>query len=193
MEPKKRAPRAAAPKPPAPPAPEGTLTDEQRFRRSPEYQEMQDQLLREKEAKAPTTRSTMGEGKLRLFRAGGLMERKHYDEGGEVEMTAADYDDERPEESLQSRIAKAQSRSPAAPKAAPKPAAKSVPRPAMDQGREGRDRGTQKPAKSVGYSSRPQSFLRGLGVQSYAKGGSVSASRRADGCAQRGKTRGKMI
>jgi hypothetical protein len=32
---------------------------------------MQDQLLREKEAKAPTTRSTMGEGKLRLFRAGG--------------------------------------------------------------------------------------------------------------------------
>jgi len=74
MEPKKRAPRAAAPKPsapPAPPAPEGTLTDEQRFRRSPEYQEMQDQLLREKEAKAPTTRSTMGEGKLRLFRAGG--------------------------------------------------------------------------------------------------------------------------
>jgi len=77
MEPKKRAPRAAAPKPsappvpPAPPAPEERLTDEQRFRRSPEYQEMQDQLLREKEAKAPTTRSTMGEGKLRLFRAGG--------------------------------------------------------------------------------------------------------------------------
>lgn len=27
----------------------------------------------------------------------------------------------------------------------------------------------------------------------YAKGGSVSASRRADGCAQRGKTRGKMV
>lgn len=26
-----------------------------------------------------------------------------------------------------------------------------------------------------------------------AKGGSVSASRRADGCAQRGKTRGKMV
>lgn len=31
------------------------------------------------------------------------------------------------------------------------------------------------------------------GTQSYAKGGAVSASRRADGCAQRGKTRGKMI
>ena len=33
--------------------------------------------------------------------------------------------------------------------------------------------------------------IRGMG---YAKGGSVSsASKRADGCAQRGKTRGKMI
>ena len=31
------------------------------------------------------------------------------------------------------------------------------------------------------------------GTQSYAKGGAVSASRRADGCAQRGKTRGKML
>ena len=27
----------------------------------------------------------------------------------------------------------------------------------------------------------------------YAKGGSVSASRRADGCAQRGKTKGRML
>lgn len=27
----------------------------------------------------------------------------------------------------------------------------------------------------------------------YKKGGSVSASRRADGCAQRGKTRGKIV
>jgi hypothetical protein len=27
----------------------------------------------------------------------------------------------------------------------------------------------------------------------YAKGGSVSASRRADGCAQRGKTKGRMV
>jgi len=34
---------------------------------------------------------------------------------------------------------------------------------------------------------------RGGVVQKYAKGGSVSsASKRADGCAQRGKTRGKM-
>jgi hypothetical protein len=30
-------------------------------------------------------------------------------------------------------------------------------------------------------------------VKKYAKGGSVSASKRADGCAQRGKTRGKVI
>jgi hypothetical protein len=32
------------------------------------------------------------------------------------------------------------------------------------------------------------------GVKKYASGGMVSsASRRADGCAQRGKTRGKMV
>ena len=29
--------------------------------------------------------------------------------------------------------------------------------------------------------------------QEYKKGGSVSVSKRADGCAQRGKTRGKMV
>jgi len=33
---------------------------------------------------------------------------------------------------------------------------------------------------------------KGGGVKAYAKGGSVSASRRGDGCAQRGKTRGMM-
>lgn len=31
------------------------------------------------------------------------------------------------------------------------------------------------------------------GQRGYAKGGAVSASRRADGCAQRGKTKGKMV
>lgn len=30
-------------------------------------------------------------------------------------------------------------------------------------------------------------------VKGYAKGGSVAASRRGDGCAQRGKTRGKFV
>jgi hypothetical protein len=34
---------------------------------------------------------------------------------------------------------------------------------------------------------------RGGKVKKYASGGSVSASRRGDGCAQRGKTRGKMV
>ena len=31
------------------------------------------------------------------------------------------------------------------------------------------------------------------GAKKMAKGGSVSASRRADGCAQRGKTKGRMV
>ena len=36
--------------------------------------------------------------------------------------------------------------------------------------------------------------LTGLGVKAFKKGGKVSsASKRADGCAQRGKTRGRMV
>lgn len=35
--------------------------------------------------------------------------------------------------------------------------------------------------------------VRPTGTESYAKGGAVSASRRADGIAQRGKTRGKLV
>jgi hypothetical protein len=31
------------------------------------------------------------------------------------------------------------------------------------------------------------------GQRGYAKGGAVSASKRADGCAERGKTKGKMV
>lgn len=35
--------------------------------------------------------------------------------------------------------------------------------------------------------------MRALGINRYKSGGSVSASKRADGCAQRGKTRGKVL
>jgi hypothetical protein len=42
-------------------------------------------------------------------------------------------------------------------------------------------------------SMKTPGMKRGGAVKKYAKGGSVgSASKRADGCAQRGKTRGKM-
>lgn len=37
----------------------------------------------------------------------------------------------------------------------------------------------------------PDDFAKGGKIKKYAKGGSVSA--RADGCAQRGKTKGKMV
>ena len=43
---------------------------------------------------------------------------------------------------------------------------------------------------SVEPSADPRDAVRGQ--RAYAKGGSVSASSRADGIAQRGKTRGKM-
>ncbi len=39
----------------------------------------------------------------------------------------------------------------------------------------------------------PQSILSPEESNSYKKGGKVSASKRADGCCQRGKTRGKMV
>ena len=74
MDPVKRTPRNTSPLRSAPkprPTPEEDRADAERFLRSPEYQEYQDQRLREKEAKAPTTRSTMGEGRPRLFSAGG--------------------------------------------------------------------------------------------------------------------------
>jgi len=46
---------------------------------------------------------------------------------------------------------------------------------------------------AVDASIKTPGMKRGGAVKKYAKGGSVgSASKRADGCAQRGKTRGKM-
>jgi hypothetical protein len=46
---------------------------------------------------------------------------------------------------------------------------------------------------AVDATGKTPGMKRGGAVQKYAKGGSVgSASKRADGCAQRGKTRGKM-
>ena len=46
---------------------------------------------------------------------------------------------------------------------------------------------------AVDASMKTPGMKRGGAVKKYAKGGSVSsASKRADGCAQRGKTRGKM-
>ena len=44
-----------------------------------------------------------------------------------------------------------------------------------------------------GYNKSMGAMKKGGMVKKYAKGGSVSASKRADGCAQRGKTRGKMV
>ena len=193
------------------------------------------------------------------------MKRKHYEEDGDVEMTAADYDDERPEESLQSRIAKAQAQNSAAPKAAPRPAPKAAPKPAPKVAAEApkpmpapaaeAPKAAPKAAAEPAPAGRKQDFVDRLspnnplrklrasgmgetqalaeersrmnareadeiaqrtqaakertnpiagafrairergsqGTQGYAKGGMVSASRRADGCAQRGKTKGRII
>jgi hypothetical protein len=71
MEHKKRTPRPA----PTPPrkTPDAGMADEGGYPSEQTRQEYRDQQMRERESKAPTTRSTMGEGKLRLFRAGGAV------------------------------------------------------------------------------------------------------------------------
>ena len=60
-----------------------------------------------------------------------------------------------------------------------------VERRAIDEARRAAERGQMQEAFEA---------ARQLGPRKYAKGGSVgSASKRADGCAQRGKTKGRMI
>lgn len=192
MEPKKRAPRAAMPPQSAPkpaPFPETTEADRQRFRNSPEYQEMQDQRLREKEDKAPTTRSTMGEGKLRLFRAGGAVKQK-YAAGGGVEERISyrnrpdyfGYEDYTPSgrAALQAYNKAEEGATDMQKRRYSPPFSPSAARKAQSAQRES--------AAQIKRETRGK-VPEGM----YAKGGTVSASRRADGCAQRGKTRGKMI
>jgi hypothetical protein len=55
-----------------------------------------------------------------------------------------------------------------------------------------KDKGKDKKA-ATDVAAKAPGMKRGGSVKKYAQGGSVSsASKRADGCAQRGKTRGKM-
>lgn len=59
--------------------------------------------------------------------------------------------------------------------------------------RESKERDREQRAQKNMESERERLLRRGA-KEGYAKGGMVgSASKRADGCAQRGKTRGKMV
>ena len=49
------------------------------------------------------------------------------------------------------------------------------------------------PTKEESAMSREGSMSRGMRSAEYKKGGSVSASSRADGCAVKGKTKGKIV
>jgi hypothetical protein len=61
---------------------------------------------------------------------------------------------------------------------------------ALDYNAKDKDKGKK---AAVDASVKTPGMKHGGAVKKYAKGGSVgSASKRADGCAQRGKTRGKM-
>jgi hypothetical protein len=57
---------------------------------------------------------------------------------------------------------------------------------------QGMNQGMNKPMPTPS-ANKMGMFKKGGSVKAYAKGGSVSASSRGDGCAQRGKTRGKMV
>ena len=149
-----------------------------------------------------------------VYKKGGKVKKKRYEDGGEVEfeskmgenpqidemtrIRAQDYAEEmqRPAPEIETRDA------PKAKKAAPKPQPKAESKPAP------------KPApktESKKVSGEEPSFFKGTkgyknlgalfksmrekaGITSYKSGGSVSsASSRGDGCAVRGKTKGKMI
>ena len=56
---------------------------------------------------------------------------------------------------------------------------------------QGTNQGMNKPMPTPS-ANKMGMFKKGGSVKAYASGGSVSASRRGDGCAQRGKTRGTM-
>jgi hypothetical protein len=141
---------------------------------------------------------------------------RRFDEGGEVDddepFYAADADDEavgepisaRPAAPAKAKPAAKRTRKPAAkpaPKAEAKPARKyESPLTRLDRTRreERQAARTVAQANSRNVPTRDEMFARNptfmsLRGQGMAKGGSVSASRRADGAAQRGKTRGRVI
>ena len=62
--------------------------------------------------------------------------------------------------------------------------------PTMAKAARDDQRSARKMRESVPEAAREGEAYQHAG---YAKGGAVSASSRADGCAQRGKTRGKMV
>lgn len=78
------------------------------------------------------------------------------------------------------------------PKAMPKPAPKVVPMPTDVNRDEMRNADLQ---REMANQATPMGKKCGGSIKAYKKGGSVksSASSRADGCAQRGKTRGRFI
>jgi hypothetical protein len=72
--------------------------------------------------------------------------------------------------------------------------AKATPYPKSDIRETSEDdtRSSYKDTEGSGDRSEESSMKKGGKVKKFASGGSVSASRRGDGCAQRGKTRGMM-
>ena len=120
---------------------------------------------------------------VKAAKKGGLMKKKRYDEGGEVEFETKTGRNEnigddvraRAMAAMAARETGAEEAEPAKPKAEPKPKAKPAAKKKETSSFEGR---------TSPFAGKTSSFKK------MASGGSVSsASKRADGCAIRGKTR----
>jgi len=120
---------------------------------------------------------------VKAAKKGGLMKKKQYDEGGEVEFETKTGRNEnigddvraRAMAAMAARESGAEEVEPAKPKAEPKPKAKPAAKKKETSSFEGR---------TSPFAGKTSSFKK------MASGGSVSsASKRADGCAIRGKTR----
>ena len=141
-----------------------------------------------------------------VFKKGGKVKKTRYEDGGEIEfeskmganpqidemtrMRAQDYAEEmqRPAPEIETREA------PKAKKAAPKTQPKAEPKPAPKT--ESKKASSEEPSffkGTKGYKNLGalfKSMREKAGITSYKSGGKVSsASKRADGCAVRGKTR----
>jgi hypothetical protein len=147
---------------------------------------------------------------VKAAKKGGLMKKKRYDDGGEVEFETKIGENEMISkdpgireramkfvEEGEKAAPKAKPKAETKPKAEPKPEAKpkaAAPKaePKKASGEEPSFLKGTKGFKNIGEAFK--AMRRSAGITSYKSGGSVSsASKRADGCATKGKTKGRMV
>lgn len=146
---------------------------------------------------------------VKAAKKGGLMKKKRYDEGGEVEFETKTGRNEnigddvraRAMAAMAAREAGEEEKKEAPKKAAPKKEAVYRPKSLPESDREENSafmrqfRKDEAAAKKSSFAGKPSAFAgKTSSFKKMASGGSVSsASKRADGCAIKGKTKGRMV